>query len=161
MRVMPRGGWGVVAAADVTTGETDPQVQPLAAVALSIRVERESGQLHARVDAELREDVAEMAVHGVRRDEEALGDLPVGQPFGDEPCDGELRRRHRRPTARLGFGGDEAASDAELAQAAADAAGVPAGSQLRVESEGTAEDVDGGVAVGRGEFGAEVFECGG
>src|SRR5205807_6802792 len=67
---------------------------------------------------------------------------------------------HRRPTARLGFGGDEAASDAELAQAAADAAGVPACSQFRVESEGTAEDVDGGVAIGRGEFGAEVFECG-
>src|SRR5439155_7666318 len=66
----------------------------------------------------------------------------------------------RRPAARLGFGGDEAASHAELAQAAADAAGIPGRSQLRVESEGTAEDVDGGVAVGRGEFGAEVFECG-
>src|SRR3989442_1187963 len=123
-------------------------------------IARESCQLHARVDAELREDVAEVAVHGVRRDEEALGNLPVGQPFGDEPGDGELRRRHRRPTARLGFGGDEAASDAELAQAAADAAGVPACSQFRVESEGTAEDVDGGVAIGRGEFGAEGFECG-
>src|SRR6266849_1616144 len=113
-------------------------------------IARESGQLHARVDAELREDVTEMAVHGVRRDEEALGDLPVGQPFGDEPCDVELGRRHRRPTARLRFGGDEAASDAELAQAAADAAGVPGRSQLRVESEGTAEEVDGGVAFGRG-----------
>src|SRR5207244_13420851 len=45
---------------------------------------RESGQLHARVDAELREDVAEMAVHGVRRAEEALGDLSGGQPFGGE-----------------------------------------------------------------------------
>src|SRR6266566_638799 len=87
-------------------------------------IAHESRQLHARVDAELQEDVTEMAVHRVRRDEEALGDLPVGQPFGDEPCDGELRRRQRRPTAGLGFGGDEAASNAELAQAAADAAGI-------------------------------------
>src|SRR4029077_12687714 len=47
-------------------------------------IARESGQLHARVDAELREDVTEMAVHGVRRDEEAVGHLSVGQSFGDE-----------------------------------------------------------------------------
>src|SRR3989442_10723689 len=93
-------------------------------------IARESGQLHARVDAELREDVAEMAVHGARRDEEAFGDLPVGQPFGDEPCDGEFRRRHRRPTAGLRFGGCKSAADAELAQPAADAAGMPGASLL-------------------------------
>ena len=68
--------------------------------------------------------------------------------------------RHRCPTVRLGLGGDEAASDAELAQAAADAAGVPGRSQLRVEGEGTAENIDGGFAVGRSELRAEIFECG-
>ena len=103
-------------------------------------IARESGELHARVDSELREHMPEMAVHGVRRDEEALGDLAVRQPFGDEPRDGELGRRQRRPAVRLGFGGDEAASNAELAQAAADAAGVPGRSELRVEREGAAEE---------------------
>ena len=61
---------------------------------------------------------------------------------------------------RLGLGGDEPAPDAELAQAAADAAGVPGRSELRVEREGTAEDVDGGFAVGRAQFCAEVLERG-
>src|SRR5947208_11215690 len=102
-------------------------------------IARKARQFHARVDPELRENVAEVAVHSVRRDEEALGDLSVGQSFGDEPGYGELRRRHRRPAVRLGFGGDKAASDAELAQAAADAPGVPDRSQLRVKSEGTAK----------------------
>src|SRR5438132_14244212 len=102
--------------------------------------------------------MAEMAVHGVWRDEEALCDFSVCQSFGDEPCDGELRRRQRRPAARLGLGGDEAASHAELAQAASDSAGIPGRSQLGVESEGTAEHVDGGIAVGRGELGAETFK---
>src|SRR6267143_1838163 len=103
-------------------------------------IARKSRQFHARVDPELREHVAEMAVHGVRRDEEALGDLSVCQSFGDEPGDGELRRRQRRPAACLGFGGDKAASHAELAQAAADSAGIPDRAQVRVESEGTAEN---------------------
>ena len=78
-------------------------------------VARESCQLDARVDAELREHVAEVAVHGVRRDEEALGNLTVGQTVGDKPRDGELGRRQCRPTVRFGLGGNEAASDAELA----------------------------------------------
>ena len=78
-------------------------------------VARESGQLYARVDAQLREHVAEMAADGVRRDEKAFGDLSIRQPFGDEARDGQFRCRQRRPAARLGFGGDEAASDAELA----------------------------------------------
>jgi hypothetical protein len=58
-------------------------------------VVRKSRQLHARVDAELREHVAEVAVHGVGRDEKALSDLSIRQPFGDETRDGEFRRRQR------------------------------------------------------------------
>jgi hypothetical protein len=69
--------------------------------------------------------VPEVAVDGVRRDEEAFGDLAIGQPVGDEARDGEFGGRQRRPAVRLGLGGDEATADAELAQAAADAAGVP------------------------------------
>jgi hypothetical protein len=75
----------------------------------------ESCQLDARVDAELREHVAEMAVHRVRRDEEALGNLAVGETVGDKPRDGDLGRRQRRPTLGFRFGGDDATSNAELA----------------------------------------------
>jgi hypothetical protein len=53
-------------------------------------VARESCQLHPRVDAELREDVAEMTVAGVRRDEEALRDFAIRQAVGHEARHGEL-----------------------------------------------------------------------
>jgi hypothetical protein len=77
--------------------------------------------------------VAEVAVHGVGRDEEALSDLSISQPFGDEARDGEFRRRQRRPTVRLGFGGDKAPPYAEFAEATADAAGVPGRAEFCVE----------------------------
>src|SRR2546427_91587 len=101
-----------------------------------------------------------MAADGVRRDEKAFGDLSIRQPFGDEARDGEFRRRQRRPTVRLGFGGDQAAADAEFAEAAADAAGVPGRAELGVEGEGTAKGTDGGFAVGRDQVDAQGFECG-
>ena len=55
-----------------------------------------------------------MAVHGVRRNEEAVGDLAVGEAVGDKPGDGELGRRERRPTVRFGLGGDDATANAEF-----------------------------------------------
>src|SRR5881296_3342737 len=101
-----------------------------------------------------------MAVYGVWRDKKAFGNLSIRQTLSDEACDGELGAGQRRPPVCFGLGGDEAPSDAELAQAAADAAGVRRRFQLRVDSEATAEGVDCGIAVGRSEFCAEVFECG-
>jgi hypothetical protein len=53
-------------------------------------VARESCQLDARVDAELGEDVPEVAVDGVRRDEEALCDFAIRQAVGDETREREL-----------------------------------------------------------------------
>jgi hypothetical protein len=82
------------------------------------------------------------------------------RPTGDEACDRKFRPRHGGPPARLGFGGDEAPPHAEFAEAAADAAGVPGRAELCVEGEGTAEGVDGGVAVGCDQVDAQVFECG-
>src|SRR3989454_8865566 len=76
-------------------------------------IARNSRQLYARGDAELREHVAEMAIDGVRRDEKAFGDLAIRQPFGDEAREGEFRRRQRRPTVRLWLRGDEAPPHAE------------------------------------------------
>jgi hypothetical protein len=40
------------------------------------------GQVSARGDAELVEDVAEMRFHGGLGDEQVLGDLAVGQALG-------------------------------------------------------------------------------
>src|SRR5579872_5450948 len=102
-----------------------------------------------------------MAVDGVRRDEKAFGDLPVRQPFGDEAGHGQLRRRQRRPTVRLGLGRDETPPHAELAQTAADTAGVPGRAELRVEGERPAEDLDRLLAVILDQSDAHVFECGG
>ena len=74
-----------------------------------------------------------MAIDGVRRDEKAFGDLSIRQPFGDEARDGQFGPRQRRPTVRLRFGGDEAPPNAEFAEAAADAAGVPGRAEFAVE----------------------------
>ena len=56
-----------------------------------------------------------MAADGVRQNEEAFGDLAVGEPFGDEARDREFRCCQGRPTVRLRFGGDQAAPHAEFA----------------------------------------------
>src|SRR6266852_1635063 len=101
-----------------------------------------------------------MAIDGVRRDEEAFGDLSIRQPFSDEARDVELCRRQRRPTIRLGFGGDEAPPNAELAEAAADTAGIPNRAELGEEGQATSENLDCGLAVGRDQFDAHVFEGG-
>jgi hypothetical protein len=101
-----------------------------------------------------------MAVDGVGRDEEAFGDLSIRQPFGDEARDGEFGARERSPAVRLGFGGGQAPPHAEVAEAAADATGIPGRAELRVEGERTTEGVDGGFAVGRGQVNPQVFECG-
>lgn len=70
--------------------------------------------------------MAEMAVHGVRREEEAFRDLAIGHAFGNKARDGKLGARQRCPPAPLGLGGDEAAPDPELAQVTSDAARVQA-----------------------------------
>ena len=84
-----------------------------------------------------------MAVDGVRRDEKAFGDFSIRQPFRDESGDGQFRRRQRRPTIRFGLGGNQAPPHAEFAEAASDPAGVPGCSELGVEGQATAEDLDG------------------
>src|SRR6185436_12723929 len=94
------------------------------------------------------------------RDEKTFGDLSIRQAFGDEARDGELRRRQRRPTVRLGLGGDQAPPNAEFAEAAADAAGVPGCAEFGVEGEGTAKTIDGGFSIGRDQFNAEILERG-
>src|SRR6266404_3378214 len=89
-------------------------------------IARNSRQLYARGDAELREHVAEMAIDGVRRDKEALGGLSIRKPLSDEARDSQFRGSQRRPTVRLGFDGDQAPPNAEFAEAAADATRIPA-----------------------------------
>ena len=71
----------------------------------------ESSQLDPRVDADFGEDVAEMAVHGMRRDEQSLGDLTVRESLGNEPSDRELRCGQCSPTLRFWLGCVEAPSD--------------------------------------------------
>jgi hypothetical protein len=45
--------------------------------------EDDPGQLDAGADTELAEDLAEVVVHRVAREEHAGGDLAVGQSLGD------------------------------------------------------------------------------
>jgi hypothetical protein len=44
------------------------------------------GGLGAVAAAELGQDVAHMSIYGALGDEEPLGDLPVRQALGDQPC---------------------------------------------------------------------------
>src|SRR5260370_7155637 len=58
-----------------------------------------SGELDAGVDVEFAEDMAQVAIDGVMRNEEALRDLTITQPVRDQPRDRELRIRHARPAS--------------------------------------------------------------
>src|SRR5437764_13063255 len=58
----------------------------------SVLAEDDTGDRHPAVDAELLEDVAQVAVHGVRRAADPGGDLLVGHALRDEQPDGALRR---------------------------------------------------------------------
>ena len=107
----------------------------------------EPSQLDPRVDAEFREDVAEMAVHGMRRDEQSLGYFTVGEPLGNEPGDRELRRSQCSPALVLWLGGVEAPPNPELPQAAAYPPCVPGGADFGVEGEAVPERLDCGVPI--------------
>ena len=58
-----------------------------------------SGEFDAGVDVELAEDMAQVAVDGVMRNEEALSDLTIAQPVRDQPRDRELRVSRSRPAS--------------------------------------------------------------
>src|SRR5690349_4538960 len=109
---------GIVSAADLSAHR---MLEP----SLRLPVTDESRQLDAGFDAELSEDVPEVAVYGVGGDEESFGDFAVRQPVGHESGDRELGACHRRPRVRGRLGGDEATPNAERAQPAADAPRVP------------------------------------
>ena len=57
-----------------------PRLQP--ALSAQADVDDERGQLGARGDLELAEDVGQVGIDGARRDEQLLRDLPAGQPLG-------------------------------------------------------------------------------
>src|SRR5579862_5779424 len=118
----------------------------------------EPRQLDARLDSELREDVTEMAVYRVWRDEEPLGDFAVRQTVGDQLRDSELRRGHRRPSSRLRLDGNKSATHTEITKPAANAPRVPGGADLGVDVEGAAESVDPGLTLGGGELDTQVLE---
>src|SRR2546423_5172133 len=63
------------------------------------------GDLGAAGEAELDEDVLDVALHGSLGEHQAGGDLLVGQALGDQPGDLALAAGQSRPRRRLGGGG--------------------------------------------------------
>src|SRR5580692_3078258 len=119
----------------------------------------EAGQCDPGVDAELLENVAEVAAGGVVGDAEALGDFAVGEATGDQPGDGELGVGQGRPALRGPLSGGQAALDPELAEAAADPAHVPACPAVGIDDQGAVEGGDGRVGAAGPDLGdGEVFE---
>src|SRR5580658_10113323 len=98
----------------------------------------EAGQRDPGVDAELLENVAEVAAGGVVGDAEALGDFAVGEATGDQPGYGELGVGQGRPALRGPLARGQAALDPELA-AAADPAHVPACPAGGIDDQGAVE----------------------
>ena len=68
-------------------------------------VASKASQLDSRVDPELCEHMAEVAVHRVGGHEEPFGDFSVGQAFCHEAGNGELGSGDRRPAGQFGFRG--------------------------------------------------------
>jgi hypothetical protein len=87
----------------------------LEAEALSVQRRRmrggNRGQLSASADSELRIGVGEMDLYRVRRDEQALGDLRIGQALGGEVSDSLLALSETGPSRALGAGGCSARAE--------------------------------------------------
>src|SRR5215470_6087090 len=83
------------------------------------------GELGAGRDVELGEHVGQVRLHRPARDVEAVADLRVGQPVGDQARDGLLGRGEAEPAGvRAAARAAAAAADAGLAQHRLDASQV-------------------------------------
>lgn len=92
-----------------------------------------SGELDTGVDIELAEDMAQVAVDSVRRNEEALGDLAIAQPVRDQARDRELRVGHSLPASFWTLRRNQSAAHTQCPEVAANPSGIPPGACLRIE----------------------------
>src|SRR6266567_9491543 len=58
------------------------------------------GKLDARTQAELPENLPQVVINGMSRDEQLGRGFPVGKPIGDVLSDAPLRNRQRGPPSR-------------------------------------------------------------
>src|SRR4029077_16795578 len=94
---------------------------------------RKPSERDAGIDAELVEDMAQVGVDVVRRNEEALGALAIAHPVSDQPRDRELRIGHGRPASAWALRGNQAAAHTQCPKPAAHPAGVPHRTGPRIE----------------------------
>ncbi len=92
-----------------------------------------SRELDAGVDVEFAEDMAQVAVDGVMRNEEALRDLAIAQSVSDQPRNRELRFRHGLPASFWALRRNQSAAHTQCPKVAANPAGVPRRAGPRVE----------------------------
>src|SRR4051812_11532428 len=88
MRVPLVGGTERLAVSLGDRGETSHKCMRL--LSTGLRAGEARGQRCSRRDVELLKRVTQVAAHCVRRDEQALADLAVGQPLGDQLRDRAL-----------------------------------------------------------------------
>jgi hypothetical protein len=94
------------------------------------------GELGAGGDVELGEHVSQVGLHRPAGNEQAIADLRVGQPVGDQARDGLLGRREAEPAGlRPAARSAAAAADAGFAQARLDASQVTAWASARASSQ--------------------------
>ena len=92
------------------------------------------GELGAGGDVELGEHVGQVGLHRPAGNVQAIADLRVGQPVGDQARDGLLGRREAEPAGlRPAARSAATAADAGFAQARLDASQVTAGVKVLVE----------------------------
>jgi len=89
-----------------------------------------SGEFDARLDVEFAEDVAQVAVDCVRRNEEALSDLTIAQSVSDQPRNRELRFRHGLPASFWALRRNQSAAHTQCPEVAANPTGIPHGACL-------------------------------
>jgi len=85
--------------------------------------------------------MAQMAAHGVRRQEQVLGHLPVAQALSYQPCDGQLGVRQSSPATKRATGRDQATAHAHGPQSPPYPASIPASSSPGVQHQGATERV--------------------
>lgn len=109
-----------------------------------VRVQCEASEGDAPADAELGVEVPDMRFHGATGDEQALGDLGVGESLADERQHRLFGRRQAGETGRRSLARSaSAAVDAELAQRGAQSTGVVHGAQVLDDGERLVEQPGG------------------
>jgi hypothetical protein len=120
-----------------------------------------SDEIHPGRDIQLAEDMTQVGVHGVGRDEQPVGDPPVGMAGGGETHDLKLGVREGFPARFRAIQRLHPAPDAELTQPLAGSGRVARGSRLDADAQDAIEGVHRRATITTGQPGtSQVLQRG-